>query len=106
MIAGPNGFSINLIYIQLKTVDLAIARVASRVANGGHNIPEDIIKRRYHKSRLNLKELYQPIADNWVIYDNSTELPLQIAQNCDAKLLKKIDLGVHRGVAQALKAIR
>lgn len=96
------GYTINLIYLQLEIVELTIARVAFRVANGGHNIPEDVIKRRYHKSKLNLTELYQPIANNWVIYDNSAELPQQIAQDCDNELCKKIDLGVHRGVAKAL----
>ena len=55
----------------LESPDLAVLRVAKRVAAGGHNIPQDIIKRRYRRSLKNLVELYLPLADRFQAYDNS-----------------------------------
>ena len=49
----------------------AIERVATRVSEGGHNIPSDVIRRRYANGIKNLTTLYTPICDYWIIYDNS-----------------------------------
>ncbi|MGV0106673.1 Zeta toxin family protein [Nostoc sp. DSM 114160] len=65
------GYTINLIYFWLQSVDLAVERVAARVASGGHSIPEDVIRRRYQQGRINLISLYLPLCDRWIIYDNS-----------------------------------
>ncbi len=65
------GYRINLVYVWLESAELAINRVARRVASGGHNIPEDIIRRRYERGRTNFIELYSPIADYWIVYDNT-----------------------------------
>lgn len=65
------GYQINLVYVWLSSVELAIDRVAARVASGGHNIPETTIIRRYNRGRRNFIELYMPIADRWRVYDNS-----------------------------------
>jgi predicted ABC-type ATPase len=55
----------------LNDVDLAIERVKQRVSEGGHNIPEDVIKRRYRAGIQNLINLYKPTADTIFIFDNS-----------------------------------
>ena len=68
-----NGYKINLFYVWLNSPELAVARVASRVASGGHNIPRDTIIRRYERGRKNFVELYSPIADRWIAYNNSQE---------------------------------
>ena len=47
------GYTVNLIYVWLNSVELAISRVAMRVASGGHNIPEAVIRRRYNRGRSN-----------------------------------------------------
>lgn len=65
------GYTINLIFFWLQSPELAIERVRRRVESGGHNIPEDVIRRRYKRGIKNLFELYIPLCDNWVIYDNS-----------------------------------
>lgn len=65
------GYQVNLIYVWLNSVELAITRVAMRVASGGHNIPEDVIRRRYDRGRKNFLELYSKLADRWQVYDNS-----------------------------------
>ena len=55
----------------MESAELAVNRVAKRVASGGHNIPEDIIRRRYERGKRNFIELYSPIADYWIVYDNT-----------------------------------
>jgi predicted ABC-type ATPase len=74
------GYTINLIYFWLQSVDLAVERVAARVASGGHSIPEDVIRRRYQQGRRNLISLYLPLCDGWMIYDNSRSSPLFVAE--------------------------
>ena len=66
------GYQLNLIYVWLETEDLAVDRVAMRVAAGGHSIPEPIIRRRYKRGRRNFLELYSPLANYWIVYDNSS----------------------------------
>jgi predicted ABC-type ATPase len=73
-------YAINLLYIWLESVELAIQRVAARVRNGGHSIPEATIGRRYELGRRNFMQLYMPLADFWKVYDNSGDSPLLVAQ--------------------------
>lgn len=74
------GYIINLIYFWLQSPDLAVERVAQRVASGGHSIPEDVIRRRYQRGRVNLIYLYLPLCDGWMIYDNSSSSPVFVAE--------------------------
>jgi len=62
---------VTLIFFWLDSKELAIKRVQNRVIEGGHNIPEDIIKRRYDTGINNLFEIYLDIFDLSFIYDNS-----------------------------------
>lgn len=75
-----DGYTINLIYFWLQTPELAIERVHRRVESGGHNIPEEVIRRRYERGRKNLTQLYLPLWDKWIIYDNSRDNPLLVAE--------------------------
>jgi predicted ABC-type ATPase len=72
--------TINLIYFWLRSPELAVARVARRVASGGHSIPEDVIRRRYDRGLRNLIALYLPLCDNWIMYDNSYETAQLVAE--------------------------
>lgn len=67
------GYRINLLFFWLQSAELAISRVKRRVESGGHNIPEDVIIRRYYRGLTNLFKLYIPLCDNWLIYNNSQE---------------------------------
>jgi len=69
----PQGYRFFLHYYWLQSADLAVARVRARVAKGGHHIPEETIRRRYLASMQNFLYLYRPIADEWRIYDNSSD---------------------------------
>ncbi|MBK1987413.1 zeta toxin family protein [Sphaerospermopsis aphanizomenoides BCCUSP55] len=73
-------YIINLMYFWLETPELAIARVKRRVASGGHNIPEDVIRRRYERGRRNITDLYLPLCDTWTVYNNSGDEPKLVAQ--------------------------
>lgn len=66
-----DGWRVNLIFIWLNNPELAVERVRQRVASGGHNIPEESIRRRYSRGVENFFSLYQPLADSWSVYDNS-----------------------------------
>jgi len=75
--AQARGYMVTLVFFWLNSPELAIERVKTRVISGGHNIPEDIIRRRYNAGINNLSRLYLPISDYWMIIDNS-EPPFQI----------------------------
>ncbi len=79
--AQVNGYKIHLMFLWLPSPELAINRVAKRVAQGGHHIPEDTIRRRYYAGLKNLIKFYLPIADTALILDNSIgELNTMIAE--------------------------
>jgi predicted ABC-type ATPase len=69
--AQLKGYYVTLVYFWLDSPELAIERVKTRVRSGGHNIPEDIIIRRYKSGIDNLSKLYLPIIDFWMLIDNS-----------------------------------
>ena len=78
--AQAKGYIVNVLFFWLKTPELAIQRVAERVQKGGHNIPTNIIKRRYVAGINNLFHLYMQEVDYWGIYDNSENPRSQIAR--------------------------
>ena len=71
MDAHKRGYIVNIIYFWLESPELAANRVAERVSKGGHNIPKDVILRRYSKGIYNLFNLFMDEVDVWAIYDNS-----------------------------------
>lgn len=86
--AQEKGFSVRILFFWLNSPELAIRRVAERVAKGGHNIPEPIIRRRYTAGLKNLFNLFMDQVDYWDIYDNSDYPRKQIA--CGGKNAKTI----------------
>lgn len=72
------GYRVELIFLSLNRVEEAIARVSERVQQGGHSIPESVIRRRFQQGILNFHQLYAPIVDAWVLYDNSGPTPVLI----------------------------
>jgi predicted ABC-type ATPase len=71
--AKAKGYEINLTFLWLASPEEAIKRVAQRVKQGGHHVPEDTIKRRYYLGLKNLLTSYLPLADSAKILDNSSE---------------------------------
>lgn len=69
------GYRVKLIFLQLNNADEAISRVAQRVRQGGHNIPEPVIRRRFISGLENFKSHYCPLVDAWALYDNAAIQP-------------------------------
>ena len=80
--AQAAGYKVHLLFFCLETPEQAIQRVAQRVAEGGHNIPEDVIHRRFARGLYNLKHLYMPICDSVHIWHNTLE-PKLIAERTE-----------------------
>ena len=70
------GYHVKITFLVLPSADLAVARVAARVAQGGHDVPEDAIRRRFRAGLDNFRRIYRPLADAWVVYDNSGAQPV------------------------------
>ncbi|MBR1473309.1 MAG: zeta toxin family protein [Paludibacteraceae bacterium] len=68
--AQASGYKVHLLFFYLETPEQAIQRVAQRVSNGGHGIPEEVIRRRFKRGIDNLLNLYLPICDSVLIYNN------------------------------------
>jgi predicted ABC-type ATPase len=66
-----DGYRVSLVYVWLNSPDLCVSRVAARGRSGGHTVDEEIVRRRYLRSLNNFFGLYQPLADEWQVYDNS-----------------------------------
>lgn len=81
-----------LLFFWLSSPEMAEMRVAQRVASGGHNIPIDIIFRRYWAGLRNLFDIFVPIVDRWSLYDNTKELSPIVERNniVNAPLFTKI----------------
>ena len=69
--AHQKGYNVTLLYFWLESPEQAIERVAERVSKGGHNIPKDVIIRRYWAGLNNLFDIYMPIVDSWILVNNS-----------------------------------
>ncbi len=69
--AKQAGYNVTLLFFWLTSVDLAKERVKQRVREGGHNIQENVITRRYKAGIINLFNIYLPICDYWMLFDNS-----------------------------------
>jgi predicted ABC-type ATPase len=71
-LAKELGYSITLLFFWLNDLNLAIERVKNRVSEGGHNIPEETIKRRYYRGIYNLANKFIDICDYWIVINNSS----------------------------------
>lgn len=90
--AQASGYMVILLFFWLSSPEMAEMRVAQRVASGGHNIPIDIIHRRYWAGLRNLFDIFVPIVDRWSLYDNTKELSPIVERNniVNAPLFTKI----------------
>jgi predicted ABC-type ATPase len=78
--AQQKGYEVTLLYFWLSSPEMAFDRVAKRVSKGGHNIPLDVIERRYYRGVKNLLNLYIPICDKWLVFDNINLISKIVAQ--------------------------
>lgn len=69
------GYWVELFFLSLPTADMAVQRVAERVRQGGHDIPQSTVRRRFDAGRRLFTTMYQPLVDQWVLYDNAGDEP-------------------------------
>jgi predicted ABC-type ATPase len=79
-------YEVTLLFFWLSSKELAANRVKTRVAEGGHNIPVDVIERRYDRGLLNFFELYLPLVNNWMFVDNSGTPYREIGQSMNGEV--------------------
>lgn len=72
------GYTVELIFLRLDSPEQAIARVTQRVKQGGHHIPDPVIRRRFSAGLNNFDTYYASAVDSWVLYDNAGEEPTMI----------------------------
>lgn len=70
------GYHVSLFFLSLPSVETAIARVAERVKQGGHDVPESVIRRRFIAGRCNFEKHYRALVDAWALYDNAGGEPV------------------------------
>lgn len=95
--AHAKGFKIQLLFFWLPTPETAVARVKQRVIEGGHKIPEDIIRRRYQAGIDNFFKIYKDVVDSWILVENQHSPRIIIADGsnesiniCNNELFEKI----------------
>jgi len=72
------GYHVSLIFLSLPSAELAVQRVAQRVRQGGHSVPEEDVRRRFSRGLDHFETLYKPLVDRWALYDNAGDAPILI----------------------------
>ena len=73
-------YALHLFFLWIPSSELAIARIKDRVVEGGHNVPDEDIRRRFARGIHNFFKLYEPLLDSWMVFDNSKVKPVLIAK--------------------------
>lgn len=71
------GYRIELFFLRLPSVEFAMERVAQRVRQGGHSVPDDVIARRFHAGLKNFDSVYKPLVDAWTLIDTAS-MPFEV----------------------------
>lgn len=77
------GYYLNLFYLWIPDAELALARIKDRIAEGGHSVPAQDVRRRFIRSIFNFCHIYKPLMDSWLLFNNATEIPELIAKAKD-----------------------
>jgi len=80
------GYKIHLFFLWISGADLALSRIKTRVARGGHNVPAEDVIRRFRRSVSNFFKLYQPLLDSWLLLNNTGPIPILIAEKKNGKI--------------------
>jgi predicted ABC-type ATPase len=73
------GYRVRLVFLGLPDPEMAVSRVAMRVAQGGHNVSKTVVRRRFEAGLRNFKDVYMHLVDKWEWYDNSGNTPQMIS---------------------------
>ena len=100
--AQDQGYFVTVVYLWLRSPEIAIKRVAARVEAGGHDVAPDVIRRRYYTGLEYFFELYSPVCDKWMLVDNS-ETEFRIIAEGTAKGTTVRDLPLYQQIKQQIE---
>jgi predicted ABC-type ATPase len=80
------GFKVHIFYLWVASEELTLARIKERVSLGGHDVPKDVVRRRFGRSMRNFLGPYRRMADQWILFDNSEATPRAVATSRHGKL--------------------
>ena len=98
------GYKIHLFFLWIPEANLAVSRIQSRVAQGGHDVPTRDVLRRFDRSITNFFTLYQSLADSWMLFDNAGFIPVLIAQGRNGKV-NVINKNVYDTIIQGIEGL-
>jgi predicted ABC-type ATPase len=75
------GYRIEIVFLRLASIQLALRRIAVRVKQGGHDVPRVDVERRFERGWENFEQFYKSLADAWEVYDNSGQGPKLLEAN-------------------------
>ena len=78
-----DGYTVNLVFLKLSSVEEALARVAMRVRQGGHDVPEHIVRRRFHAGWRHFEDIYRHRVNYWRCFDNGGPSPLFLSEGAN-----------------------
>lgn len=84
--AKSRGYTVHLFYVWIPDVELGLARIRDRVQNGGHNVPEIDVRRRFPRTLTNLFDYYRPLVDSLHFFDNSGQDPVLVFEDANGKM--------------------
>ncbi|MCX5665508.1 MAG: Zeta toxin family protein [Candidatus Omnitrophica bacterium] len=96
------GCGLHLFFLWVPSPELAIARIKDRVAEGGHNVPPEDVRRRFTRGIYNFFNLYEPLVDSWMLFDNSKAKPVLIAKRKNGHI-EAIDEDLFRIIGKGVK---
>jgi len=91
---AASGYAVHLVFLWLSSADLAVERVADRVRRGGHDVPAEIVRRRYGAGLRNFFRLYEPLGSTWRLYNASGPKPKLVAARLESQPLRVYHEGV------------
>jgi predicted ABC-type ATPase len=86
-----SGYDVQLVFLWLPSADFAVERVADRVRAGGHSVPTETVRRRYHSGLRNFFNLYQALTSAWRLYDTSGPDPVLVADGLESQPIRVYD---------------
>ena len=92
-----HAYEVHVFYQWVPSVDLALSRIKERVMRGGHDVPEAVVRRRFNRSITNFLVHYRPLADRWMLFDNS-DAALSIIASKEQGRLRLIEVEIYNGL--------
>lgn len=99
-------YSTGIVFIWLRSPDLAVRRVADRVALGGHSVPTETIVRRYHRGLVNFWDRYRELVQVWTLCDNSETKLVEVARGSLDNQLAVLDAGRWSAIQESVRNAR